>query len=46
MTAATFRREDTECTADDGTVLRGRLYRPDSPGPPVRGSPTTCSRRD
>ncbi len=33
MTAATFRREDTEFTADDGTVLRGWLYRPDGPGP-------------
>lgn len=26
-------REDTEFTADDGTVLRAWLYRPDSPGP-------------
>ncbi|WP_018334755.1 alpha/beta hydrolase [Actinomycetospora chiangmaiensis] len=30
---STFHREDTEFTADDGTVLRGWLYLPDSPGP-------------
>ncbi|MBW0102547.1 alpha/beta hydrolase [Pseudonocardia sp. KRD291] len=33
MTSAAFHRQDTEFTADDGTVLRGWLYLPDGPGP-------------
>jgi dienelactone hydrolase len=31
--SATFHREDSEFTTDDGTVLRGWLYLPDAPGP-------------